>query len=123
MDIGITLTAIEVAVILGFSVGLGWGDAFSGFDGQIKYESEWFKRLNKFRQWIVSCLLDATHHFQYGLALVLLTMKHPWFAVHPTLQLVLFYMGWGLVASDWADYKHVLDRLGLIRGDEDGENA
>ncbi len=110
-DLQFALTATEVAVILGFSIGALWGEAFSKFDNVIKYNSKFYQGLSPIRQWLVSSLMDATHHFQYGFVLVLLVMKVPWFLDHPTVSLVLTWMGWGLIASDWKDYKNILKRL------------
>ncbi|MCX8177942.1 MAG: hypothetical protein N3F10_06595 [Candidatus Bathyarchaeota archaeon] len=110
------LTAEQVAAVLGFSLGYLWGEAFSRADQAVKYESEWFKHLSQFRQWLISGLLDALHHFQYGLALILavLVMGETLPAV---FQLLLAYAGWGLVASDWRDFRNVLKRLGLLEAE------
>jgi hypothetical protein len=77
----------------------------------IKYQSKFYLGLSPIRQWLLDSLLDATHHFQYGLVLVLLVMKTPWFQSHPTVSLVLTWVGWGLIVSDWKDYKNILKRL------------
>lgn len=101
----------EICMILGFSIGFLWGEAFSSFDQKIKYSSGWFRRLSPFIQWLVASLLDATHHFQYGLALILFAME---FSTLPLMvQQLLLWVGWGLVVSDWKDYRNVLKRLGL----------
>lgn len=111
------LTVAEVAMVFGFSIGYLWGEAFSGFDGQIKHESEWFKKQNPIIQWFVESLLDATHHFQYGLALILWVMvKLPPDSIQ---YLVLIRLGWGLVASDWKDYQNVLRRAGFNTQEDD----
>ncbi len=104
------LTSTEIAAILGFSIGLLWGEAFSRFDQNIKYVSSWYKKLAPFTQWFVSSVFDATHHFQYGLAIILFTQV----VVLPELaNVILSWLGWGLVVSDWKDYKNVLKRLSL----------
>ena len=105
------LTVVEVAIALGFSVGYLWGESFSGFDGQIKHESEWFKKLDPFSQWIVESVLDAAHHFQYGLALILWVMIN--LPPDSIKYILLLYLGWGLVVSDWKDYQNVLRRAGF----------
>jgi hypothetical protein len=110
-DLQFALTATEVAVVLGFSVGFLWGEAFSKFDNAVKYKSKFYPALSPLCQWLLGSLMDATHHFQYGLALVLLVMKVPWFLSHPTISLVLTWVGWGLIVSDWKDYKNILKRL------------
>lgn len=113
--VSVGLTPEQVAVILGFSLGYLWGEAFSRMDQAVKYESEWFKRLSRFRQWLVSSLLDAMHHFQYGLALILAVQVFGE-ALPAVFQLLLAYTGWGLVVSDWRDFRNVLRRLGLLNG-------
>ena len=107
------LSASEVAMVLGFSVGFLYGEAFSRFDKTVRYQTAWFKGLSGFGQWLVSSLFDANHHFQVGLVVVLATLKLPFFADHPTLNLVFFWLGWGLVVSDLRDFRNVLKRLGL----------
>jgi hypothetical protein len=96
---------------LGFSVGFLWGAAFSKFEGALKYNSGFYPALSPLGQWLLGSLMDATHHCQYGLAVVLLVMKIPWFPSHPTISLVLTWMGWGLIASNWKDCKNILKRL------------
>jgi hypothetical protein len=122
----IALTATQIAIILGFSIGFLWGEAFSGFDGQVKYENGGPKNLSSWEKFLLEALLDANHHFQYGLALMLIVMRPSslwifdwtWLSSHPTLSLILLWMGWGLVVSDWKDYKHVLSRLGSSQDDD-----
>ncbi len=105
----LTLTIAEVAMSFGFSIGFLWGEAFSNVDGKIKHESDWFKSLSPVWQWFVESLLDATHHFQYGLGVILYTMLM--FPEGSVWYMVLYTLGWGLVVSDWKDYKNVLKRL------------
>jgi hypothetical protein len=114
VDLTVNLTSAEICVILGFSVGFLWGEAFSSFDQKIKYYSPWFKQLSPFRQWLVASAFDAMHHFQYGLALILFAMEFS-AALPLTAQQLLLWVGWGLVASDWKDYANVLRRLGLSK--------
>ena len=114
----ITLTADQIATILGFSIGYLWGNAFSNFDAFLKYgegngADPWLPQQNPVTRFIISNILDAMHHFQYGLILMLLVLKHTWFTAHPTISLILLWMGWGLIVSDWKDYKNILKRLGL----------
>jgi len=121
--INVGLTLEQAAVLLGFSIGYLWGEAFSRTDQAIKYKSEWFKRQSAIIRWLVSSLLDAMHHFQYGLALILAVL-----VLGDTLplvvQLLLAYAGWGLVASDWRDFENVFKRLGLIKVNENlNENS
>jgi len=116
--INVGLTLEQAAVLLGFSIGYLWGEAFSRTDQAIKYKSEWFRRQSALKQWLVSSLLDAMHHFQYGLALILVVL-----ILDNTLpvvaQLLLAYAGWGLIISDWRDYENVFKRLGLITNEDD----
>jgi hypothetical protein len=117
--IDFSLTAEQLVMYLGLSIGYLWGEAFSKFDYNITYESEWYKKLGKFQQWIIKSLLDTTHHFQMGLILILLITKG-WFGLHPALGSILNWVGWGLVVSDWKEYKNVLRRFGInIPGDEE----
>lgn len=113
MAVEIALTAVQIAALLGFSIGFLWGEAFSNFDGQVKYSSEWFQRLSPFQQWLVASALDAMHHFQYGLALILAVMVYGE-ALPVVLQTLLVYVGLGLIVSDWKDYEYVLKRFGLL---------
>jgi len=109
--VDIVLSLMDAITLLGFSVGLMWGESFSEFDGKIKYESEWYKRLDGFWQWVVSSLLDATHHYQYGLGLIVLTLTQEWFQVRPMWALLCRWLAWGLIVSDWKDYQNVLKRF------------
>lgn len=109
----IALTLVEAVVLLGFSIGLLWGESFSGFDGKIKYETEWFKGLDDFGQWLVGSILDSTHHFQYGLSLYVFSYIYDPIAppMHPLRSLFVQCLAWGLIVSDWKDYKNVLKRF------------
>ena len=118
----IELTAYQIAVTLGFSVGFLWGEAFSGFDGQIKHGDNGFEDWPDWQKFIVGALLDANHHFQYGLIVMLIAMLRPdiwwifdftWLNSHPTVTLILLWLGWGLVVSDGKDYRNVLKRMGF----------
>ena len=112
-EIQLSLTSSEVATILGFSIGFLWGEAFSKFDHVIKYQSKKYQGLAPLKQWFVSSLMDATHHFQYGLTIVLAVLTAPLFSEHPILKLILLYLGLGLIVSDWKDYQNILKRMGL----------
>ena len=127
MLLEIALTAYQVAVTLGFSVGFLWGEAFSGFDAQVKYGDNGYEEWPSWKRFLVGALLDANHHFQYGLAIMLIAMRRPviwvfdfsWLNAHPTITLILLWLGWGLVVSDWKDYQNVLRRM---KGNNQGEN-
>jgi len=99
-----------LAQILGFSIGVLYGESFSELDFKVKYVSQWFKNRSLFWQWIIASILDTQHHFQYGLALMLTVQL---VTLHPILALMLYYMGLGLVVSDLKDYEYVIARLGL----------
>lgn len=114
--VSVGLTPEQVAVILGFSIGYLWGEAFSKADQAVKYKSKWFKRLSRFKQRLVSSFMDALHHFQYGLALILAVQVFGE-ALPIVFQLLLAYAGWGLVVSDWRDFRNVLRRLGLLEAE------
>lgn len=103
----------QIAALLGFSVGFLWGEAFSKFDSQIKYQSKWFKQLNPFQRWLIASVLDAMHHFQYGLALILAVALFGE-ALPMILQVLFVWVGWGLVLSDFKDYEYVLKRFGIV---------
>ena len=117
----ITLTVYQLAVTLGFSVGFLWGVAFKDFDGQVKHGGGDYEAWSSWKKFLVGAVLDANHHFQYGLVIMLIAMQRPrvwfinfaWLNNHPTLTLILLWLGWGLVVSDWKDYQNVLKRLGV----------
>lgn len=131
MLLEISLSVYQIAVTLGFSVGFLWGEAFSGFDAQVKYEDDGYEGWSRWKKFLVGAFLDANHHFQYGLAIMLVAMLRPdltwiydlawldftWLNVHPTLTLILLWLGWGLVVSDWKDYRHVLGRMNIGQGE------
>ena len=100
-----------IAAILGFSFGFLYGEAFSKFDEAVKYENTWYETLNPLLKWFIASLIDANHHFQYGLVLMLVTYLY---ALPPYWPLVLWWAGAGLVVSDWKDYQYVLKRMGLV---------
>jgi hypothetical protein len=100
-----------IAAILGFSFGYLYGEAFSKFDEAVKYENIWYENLNPLLKWFIASLLDANHHFQYGLVLMLLTY---FYSLPPLWLLILWWAGAGLVVSDWKDYQYVLKRMGLV---------
>lgn len=111
-----TLTVYQVTIVLGFSLGFLLGESFSDFDKQIKHggqkgePSDWYKKLTPFQQWLVSSLLDLLHHYQYGLAIILIS--ETWMTPG-TWQLIIKYIGIGLVISDGKDFKNILKRMGL----------
>ncbi len=115
----IVLTAMQIAAILGFSVGFLWGEAFKGFDGMVKHDS--LGDLSGWSEFLVLAFLDANHHFQYGLAVMLFAMKYSWFQVHPTMFTIVLWAGWGLVVSDGKDYRNILVRMGVLDGEEEDE--
>ena len=127
-ELTISLTAEQIAVILGFSIGYLWGEAFSGFDKMFKHsENGEYSEMEKWKKFVVGALLDANHHFQYGLMLMLAAMKQTdfwilrfsWFKTHPTITLIILWMGWGLVVSDGKDYRNILRRLGFTVDNEE----
>mgnify|MGYP000686893289 CR=1 FL=1 len=108
----VRLDALTLAQILGFSIGFLYGESFRRWDYMIKYKTRWYRRLSPWWRWFISSLLDTQHHFQYGLALMLLTEILEW---NPLVEIVLYWLGLGLVLSDWKDYRRVLKRMGLVR--------
>jgi len=100
-----------IAMILGFSFGYLYGEAFSKFDKTVKYDVTWFQNLNPVLKWFIASFLDANHHFQYGLILMLVTSLYSLPAFWPV---ILWWAGAGLLVSDWKDYQNVLSRLGLV---------
>lgn len=110
--LNLNLDPLEVAAVLGFSIGYLWGETFSDADWAIK-NTESFKKLSSFRKWLVSHILDVTHHFQYGLVLYLVAIKSTGLAQYPLIQLIIIWLAWGLIVSDWKDYQYVLKRMGL----------
>lgn len=130
-------------MVLGFGMGLMWGEAFRKTDQAIKYETQWFGRMSPFWKWFIAAILDTQHHWQYGVALILFAVKvdvavpllMAWMSENPygffswvassllglfkffsfnTPNLFLQWFGWGFVASDWKDYQYVLKRMGLL---------
>ncbi len=101
-----------IAAVLGFSFGFLYGEAFSKFDQAVKYENTWYETLNPVLKWFIASLLDANHHFQYGLVLMLLTYLY---SLPPLWPLILWWAGAGLVVSDLKDYQYVLERMGLVK--------
>lgn len=128
MLLEIALTAYQVAATLGFSVGFLWGEAFSGFDSEVTHGDNGFDEWPRWKRFLVGALLDANHHFQYGLAVMLIAMLRPviwvfdfsWLNAHPTMALMLLWLGWGLVVSDWKDYQNVLKRMSRNNQEENG---
>jgi len=121
MSLQITLTAYQIATTLGFSIGFLWGEAFSGFDAAVKHGDNGYEEWPRWKKFLVDGFLDANHHFQYGLVVMLIAMLRPviwvfdfsWLNVHPTITLILLWLGFGLVSSDWKDYQNVLKRMNI----------
>ena len=101
----------QALFVLALSIGFLWGEAGSKFDYEIKYGTtkEWFNSLPIVQKTLVDFILNITHHFQYGLALIYLSQK---FLTGDPLTFIM-WSGWGLVISDWKDYQQILVRLGL----------
>ena len=100
-----------IAAVLGFSFGFLYGESFSKFDQAVKYENSWYENLNPLLKWFIASLLDANHHFQCGLVLMLLIYLY---TLPPLWSMILWWAGAGLVVSDWKDYQYVLKRMGLV---------
>lgn len=111
----INLTVDQIVTILGFSIGFLYGETFSNIDFEIKYNSKAFEGWKK---WLILRFLDANHHFQIGLFLMLVSQRWDFLYTIPLAQLFFLWMGWGLVISDWKDYKNILKRMGLIPNGE-----
>jgi len=90
-----------LAVVLGFGTGVALGNGGKDFDRMVQ-ETEWFKKLSKFKKWLVKMLLDLTHHFQYGLILMLYARIYLE-STHPTLFWIVYSLGFGLVVTDIKD--------------------
>ena len=124
IDTLFNLDVPTLAKILGFSVGFLWGEAFSNLDYQMK-QTSWYLNQNTFWKWFWAGIMDTMHHFQYGLALIIFTLKLDviismspslaWLNIltYTTPNLILMYVGIGLVSSDIRDYEYVLKRMGL----------
>jgi len=91
-----------LSVILGFSTGALLGNAGKNFDYNIK-KTEWFKNLNQFSKWLISMILDVTHHFQYGLILMLYALTYIDSNLHPIRFWLIYSFGFGLVVTDVKD--------------------
>lgn len=95
-------------VWLARSLGFLLGESFSELDHKVKHLSPRYQAMSEFSKYIISCLLDFTHHFQYGLALMIIGHY-----LQGDVQTFVYNFGWGLVISDWKDYKNVLKRFGV----------
>jgi len=74
-----------------FAMGLNFGRAFGkSLDKEIQ-TTDWFKKQDKFAQWIIERLLDATHHWWIGGLLML------------SSNLYLYWFGVGLLVDDLPD--------------------
>ena len=90
-----------LAVVLGFGTGIALGNAGKNFDRMVQ-ETEWFSKLSTFYKWLVKTLLDVTHHFQYGLILMLYARIYLE-TTHPTLFWIVYSLGFGVVVADIQD--------------------
>ena len=90
-----------LCVATGFLV----GENFARFDYEIQ-RTRWFKSLSPFKKWFVKSVLDACHHFQYGLLLMVLS-----YYVAPYPNMMLYCLGLGIVLSDLRDLEQVIRRL------------
>lgn len=95
----------------GFMFGFGFGEAFSKLDGEIKHGAykAWYTALGVGSKRFVAQILDAFHHFQYGILLMI--AAHRLRALYPELAVALYAFGAGLVVSDAKDYQNVLKRF------------
>jgi len=91
-----------LSVVLGFSTGVAFGNAGKNLDQTIK-NTQWFKNRSGFVKWLISFLLDVTHHFQYGLALMLYALVYIDPIQHPIRFWLLYSFGFGLVVTDIKD--------------------
>ena len=114
MEIALSLT--EALVYLAFSIGFLWGEAFSGFDGEVTHGENGFDAWPRWQKFLVGGFLDANHHFQLGLAAIVYAKIY--LVPRPLWALFLSWIGWGLIVSDWKDYKNVLNRFGLGADEE-----
>lgn len=114
MEIALSLT--EALVYLAFSIGFLWGEAFSGFDGEVTHGENGFDAWPRWQKFLVGGFLDANHHFQIGLAMIIIADIYV--LGHPLWTLFLKWVGWGLIVSDWKDYENVLKRFGVGNGEE-----
>jgi len=123
------LSAPLLAEILGFAAGFLFGQAFKGFDENMKYGawSTWYKQQGSATQTFVSCLLDILHHFEYGIIIMLLVNISvfipdalPSFLgllieLNVIWKVLVYAFGVGIVASDLQDYQQVLSRLAKVQ--------
>ena len=54
-----------------FGIGINFGRAFGKQFDQSVQRTDWFKRRQKWQQWIIKRLLDATHHWWIGALLMI----------------------------------------------------
>ena len=85
-----------------------FGRAFGkNLDHTIK-ETPWFKDLSPFWRTIVENLLNFTHHFQYGLIMM----------IYWTNITEVYWFGYGLVVDDGPDIpKRFIKYFGYITGE------
>jgi hypothetical protein len=107
---------ITTVIVLGFSMGFLLGEGGSKFDEEIKYGAgkTWYNALPLYGQAIVNYILNVTHHFQYGLVAIIIGHIY----LTGMQQQFAWYFGWGMIISDWKDYKNILKRLGFVVTEE-----
>lgn len=91
-----------LSVILGFSTGVAFGNAGKNFDNEVQ-NTQWFKNRNRLVKWFLKFLMDVTHHFQYGLILMLYAMVYIDMELHPVRFWLVYSFGFGLVVTDIKD--------------------
>lgn len=102
---------VTAVITLGFSLGFLWGEGGSNFDWEVKYGSGkvWYEGQTLTVKAIIDFLLNVTHHYQYGLIIIILGYLY----AAGDILLFMQYFGLGLIISDWKDYKYILKRLGI----------
>ena len=108
-------------------MGFTFGSAFANIDYQLQ-QTEWFKRKDEADQKIIKMFLDCFHHWWIGAILLYFPYDRAFTLFGYTFTLagtfiseVLPWIGVGLFAHDWKDYKHVLERFKWYKEDETPE--
>lgn len=91
-----------LAVILGFSTGVCMGNAGKNFDNLVQ-NTQWFKNRSAVSKFLIKFILNVTHHFQYGLILMLYAKCKIDPNVHPVIYWTIYSLGFGLVVTDIKD--------------------
>jgi len=73
-------------------IGINFGRAFGKQLDQTIQNTNWYKKLKPYQQWIIARLLDATHHWWIG-ALLMVYIAKP----------EIFWFGTGLLLDDVPD--------------------